>query len=80
MGHGIGVMGFPGPLFMVLIWLGIIALAFWLVIKLFPSTTSNLSPKNISAQEMLDQRYAKGEISQGEYKEMKETLNEKDIT
>jgi len=80
MGHGIGVMGFPGPLLMVLIWLGMIALAFWLVIKLFPSTTGNLSPKNISSQEILDQRYAKGEISQAEYKEMQETLNEKHIT
>ena len=64
-------------LFMLLFWGGLVALAVWLVSALFPrngreptrSTDLELSPR-----EILDRRYARGEITREQYELMKQDL------
>jgi putative membrane protein len=75
MGMGWG-FGTPGLLLMVAFWGGLIALAVWLVSRLFPrirqpSTTSTQEP---SAREILDRRFALGEITREQYEAMKRDL------
>jgi putative membrane protein len=75
MGFG---MGF-GLLFVVLLTIGLIALAVWLVGKLFsqnarPAVTQELAP---GARQILDQRYARGEISREEYELMKKDMSDR---
>jgi putative membrane protein len=78
MGAGLG-MGL-GLLFMLVFWVGLILLAVWLVRALF-SANSGRSPsvgeKGQSAQQILDQRYARGEISREQYEIMKQDLHGK---
>ena len=73
------MMGF-GLIFMLLFWAGLIVLAIWLVGLLFPSTKNqNNTAANggpASAQEILKTRYARGEITQEQYQEMLQTLQE----
>ena len=75
MGFGFGAFGF---IFMAVFWVAIIALAVWFLGKIFPKVTGNsslpsdqwhndLSP---SPQDILKQRYARGEVSKAEYDEM----------
>ena len=79
MGFGFG--GF-GLIFMLIFWVAIIALAVWLLSNLFPRATSTSASQpmvhganqNGSALEILKQRYARGEISQAEYEEMRRAL------
>lgn len=68
-------MGF-GFFFMVLFTIGAIALVVW-GINNFPGYTrsEDSKPHSNSAREILDQRYAKGEISDEEYESMKNKLN-----
>ena len=77
MGFGFG-MGLWGILIMVLFWGGLVALAVWLVGLMFPSSSrQNQNPNApLSAEEILKIRYARGEISEAEYKQMKETLSQ----
>lgn len=72
------MMGFGlfGGLFMFLFWGGLIALAIWAVsafLKLgnrnFPSQPLHRSPR-----EILDERYARGEIAKDQYEEAKKDL------
>lgn len=82
MGFGYGI-GIWGMVLMVLVWLGVIVLAVWFLSSLFPRTAGNsslqatdqASAASISAPEILKQRYARGEISQAEYDEMRNHLN-----
>lgn len=74
MGFG---MGFFGLLFMLLFWGGLILLAVWLAKALFQgnqSAGSSSRPTN-SAREILDQRYARGEITREQYELMKQDLS-----
>jgi putative membrane protein len=75
--HGFGFgLGFLGPVLMLLFWVGLILLAVWIVKTVFQgssSPTSN-SGKEPTAREVLDQRYARGEITRAEYELMKEDL------
>ena len=79
MGFGFG--GF-GLIFMLVFWVGIIALAVWLLGNLFPRATSAPPPQAVvrgngsseSALEVLKQRYARGEITKAEYEEMRREL------
>ena len=75
MGFDFGIFGL---IFMVLFWGGLIALAVWLVRGLFGSNSqpSPTTPAGSvqSAEAILDERYARGEISREQYELMKSDL------
>ncbi len=77
---GFGMMngfGFGGIL-SILFWIGIIALAVWLVGSLV-SRASGQPPSNLSSTEspldILKKRYARGEITKEQFDEMRRDLN-----
>jgi uncharacterized membrane protein len=69
--------GLFGLMLMVLLWSGLIALAVWLVRSLFPLTQKPWDQfgLDLEAGEILERRYARGEIGPAEYDVMKETLS-----
>ncbi|MBN1249580.1 MAG: SHOCT domain-containing protein [Anaerolineae bacterium] len=68
-------MGF-GLLLMVMFWAALIALGVWLVRALFPhAKQSPAAGHDLSAREILDRRYAQGEISPDEYDVMREVIS-----
>ncbi len=73
MGHGFGIM-WIFPIIFLLIF-------FFFMRGMFGSGGCQLSgkhtPQTESAQDILDKRFAQGEISKDEYEEMKQTLNTK---
>jgi putative membrane protein len=74
MGLGFGVLGL---LFMLLFWGGLAALAIWLVGSLFPRGARGTGfsvDRDLNAREILDKRYARGEITREEYELMKQDL------
>jgi uncharacterized membrane protein len=73
-------MGFSllGVLLMLLLWVGLIALAVWLLGALFPRESRRKRLQNghdLSGQEILDMRYARGEITREQYQLMREDLS-----
>ena len=74
MGFGFG-MGAFGLLWMLLFWVGLIALALWVVSLLFPAVR-NTNREPVSAREILQTRYARGEISKDDYQEMLQTIQQ----
>ena len=75
MGWGMGL----GLLFTVLVSGVLIALAAWLIRVLFPSASQPpVSPTghDLRADDILDRRLARGEISPEEYDLMRETLSQ----
>lgn len=73
------MMGFGlfGLLFMFLFWGGLVALAVWLVRQLFPGQDRPpvaAGSEGASARQILDRRYAHGEISRDQYELMKQDL------
>lgn len=73
-GMGFGVIGI---FLMLLFWGGLIVLAVFAVRALFnPNSRDRNIPSanHPTAREILDQRYARGEISQDEYERMKMSL------
>ena len=72
MGFGLG-----GFFLMIFFWIALIALAIWIVRIIFedmsqpPNSTEN---NGTSAKEILDRRYAQGELSHDEYERMKKDL------
>lgn len=65
-------MFFPGMHgFGMIFWLILFCVVVWLVIKMLSG-----SDKKICAREMLDERYAKGELTSDEYQRMKNELND----
>jgi uncharacterized membrane protein len=72
MGWGMGL----GLLVMIVIWGGLIALGVWLVRGLFPRISQPLPAvgPDLSAREILDRRFARGEISPEEYDVMKQAV------
>lgn len=76
MGFGMG-FGILGLLFMLVFWGGLILLAVWLVKGLFSSNSRrdlNVGGKDQNARQILDQRYARGEISREQYEIMKQDI------
>ena len=77
---GLGIMGLGGIgiIFMVLFWGGLIFGGVWLVKSLFAPGQNNqrgpAAPRQPSARELLDQRYARGEITRDQYETMKQDL------
>lgn len=71
-----------GLLLMILFWVVVVAAAVWLVSRLFPQASGHpfpppdegQEPPRDSALEILKQRYARGEITQSEYLNMRNTL------
>lgn len=74
---GLGLMA------LVIFWLVIIALALWAVSRLFPraSGSSGAGPQppndaaQPSAEEILRQRFARGEINKDQFEDMRRTLS-----
>ena len=73
---GYGYMSMWGWLWMLLFWGGLIVLVIWLISRLFPTTKrqDNQSDTPLSAQEILDVRYARGELTEQEYQRMSHNL------
>ncbi len=73
-GFGLGIGGWIG---MILIWILLIAGAVWLIKQIF-SGTSNQPGSSAGGEEraidILDKRYAKGDLSRDEYERMKNDL------
>ena len=70
MGFGFGGFGF---LFMLLFWVGIVALAIGGVSALFPRTgtvAQGPAASRLSAQDILDARYARSELTREQYEQM----------
>ena len=66
-----------GLIWMLLFWGGVILLAVWLISLLFPNvsqTPPNQPRASTSARDILDQRFARGELSAEQYREMRQTL------
>lgn len=81
MGYGWGFGGL-GMALMLLFWVLVVLLAVWLLSRLFPGASSGpgaQTPRDSGATtsnalDILNQRYARGEISRAEYEEMRSVL------
>ena len=74
---GIG-MGLGGGLMMVLFWGVLIVGAVWLARGLFPNgqqPPASATRSDASAEDILKQRYARGEISKEQYDQMRRDLS-----
>lgn len=73
---GLG-MGF-GLLLMIAFWVGLIVLGVWLVRVLFPHTSQPppVADLDLSPRDILDRRFARGEISREEYDVMRQTISD----
>jgi uncharacterized membrane protein len=73
MGMGFGLTGL---LFMFLFLVGAVVLAIWLVSALFPRSARPATPaeQDLSARQILDMRYAQGEITREQYETMKQDI------
>ena len=73
------MMGF-GIIWMLLFWGGLILLAVWLITVLFPTSpqprSGNRPETQVAAQDILDQRYARGELSREQYDEIRQTIGQ----
>ena len=71
--------GMVGLLLMLFFWVGVIAIGVWLVKAIFsgnsPTSTSFNQPGS-SARDLLDRRYARGEITREQYQLIKQDLEE----
>lgn len=75
MDYGWGIMGGFGFIWMLLFWGILIALAIWLIGRLFPTARSD-SGENPSAREILKRRYARGELTEEQYQQMLQTIEQ----
>ena len=76
MGFGMG-FGILGLLLMLLFWGALIFLAVWLVKALFQGGRQSPAPPSSwakNAREILDERYARGEITREQYELIKKDL------
>jgi putative membrane protein len=77
-GYSMG-FSFLGVLLMVLFWGGLIALGVWLLWAMFnrvPKLPPFLGSGDATAQQILDTRYARGEITKEQYESMKRDMRE----
>ena len=73
MGWGMGL----GLLLMVIFWAALIVLGVWLVRTLFPHAKQPPAASyDLTAREILDRRFARGEISPEEYDAMKQVISD----
>lgn len=78
---GMGIGEGLALLFVLLFAVGLIALAVWVVSLLFPRGSRPMAGgvQTPTAREILDQRYARGEISREEYAQMKQDLSDRQV-
>lgn len=72
-------MGLTGFVFMLLFWILLITGAVWLVRSIFPvsiKTDISHGDQHSDPREILDHRYARGEITREQYKVMLEDITE----
>lgn len=72
-GFGWG-FGYLGMIMMVVFWGLLIAGGVWLARAIFNSGSSQHLPSAPSARDILDQRYARGELTREQYELMKQDL------
>ena len=69
-----------GFIWMLLSWGGVILLAVWLITVLFPTgpqpSSGNISDSPGKARHILDQRYARGELSQTQCDEIGHAIDQ----
>jgi len=70
--YGYGMMGYGGMLFGLLFWILIIAIAYLLIKRLLEQDKTRGEEK--SALDIAKERYAKGEITEEEFEEIKRHL------
>lgn len=68
--------GWIGLIIMLFFWGSIIFLAFRLIQGLFPAVRNSGHGRGQAAKAILDERYARGEITQEEYKRMLKDIQE----
>ncbi len=71
--------GLLGLFMMLLVWIGLIAGAVFLVRALFPGVNQSPPTRRSaggSARQILDERYTRGEISRAEYEGMTEDISQ----
>jgi putative membrane protein len=77
MGNGWGGWGFGFPGFgMIVVWVLIIVLAVWFVRAFVGTGTDAGSSKGKSARQLLDERYARGEIDRDEFEQKRRDLSD----
>lgn len=75
MGWGWG-MGTGGWIAMVIFWVAVLALIVWAVIRVFPAGGARgAAPRAETPQEILDRRFASGEIDSEAYRAMRAALD-----
>lgn len=77
MGFGMG-FGFIGLLLMILFWGGLILLAIWLVRSIFQGSNQSAqhsTDRSVTARQILDERYARGEITREQYELMRQDID-----
>lgn len=68
-------MGWGGFLFQFFLWIAVVALALWAIIRFSsPARGVEQGGESKSAMEILRERYARGEIDREEFKEKKRDL------
>ena len=84
--NGMGTFGFPmgggalgwiGMLVQILFWAGILVLIAWAIMRIFPQRHSEGSEmhRGETAEEILGQRFARGEIDEKEYQAKRHALS-----
>lgn len=71
--YGYGMMGYGGTFFMLLFWILIVVVAYLLIKKLLEQNKTS-GGENKSALDIAKERYAKGEITEEEFEEIKRRL------
>jgi putative membrane protein len=66
--------GLGGMYLMGIVWLAFVALVVWLIVRATRPERSWAPPRDDGARDILDRRFAAGEISQQEYTEMRRML------
>jgi putative membrane protein len=76
-GMGLGMMGWFGPVFILIFWVLIVVLIILLIRWLISSSHTKITsvPQEDSALEILKKRYARGEINKEEFE-----IKKKDLT
>ena len=66
-GPGSGGSWWPWILFPILFWGGILSFIAWIVTRIYPRSSDRNEPPRDSAEEILRERFARGEITADEY-------------
>ena len=64
-----------GGVFMILFWAAIIALVVWGIKKLTERDTAHINATTTKPMDIAKERYAKGEITKGDFEQLKNDLN-----